>query len=398
MIGSLLDNDLYKFTMQRAIWERYPDAKVTYHFISRGEEGRFTSKVLRQIRYRIDQLGELSLTPQEKEWLEQFDFFSSDYLQYLRDYRFDPSEVAVGLNERGGLEVEVSGSWAKTILWEVPLLAIISETYHELNDAVWPHDSQAYYDKTLQKGLELAKANSTFADFGTRRRRSYQLHQAAIQALVDVPSASEEVASTFVGTSNVHFARQFGTAPIGTMAHEWIMGHAGLFGIRRANRDAMETWLEVFGGRLGIALTDTYTSALFRNDFTKELAEAYEGIRQDSGSPFHFTDDFLAHYRKLGVDPRHKKMVYSDGVTVEKAKAITEYVGGEAKPVFGIGTHLTNDILDKPPLDIVIKMVDINGTPVAKITDDPSKATGEPDALRKSKQIVSEMTGLEVDC
>lgn len=394
MIPSLLDNDLYKFTMQRAVWERYPDARVSYQFISRRKPETFTPDFLEELQRRITALSELALTSSERQWLEQFPFFSKDYLDFLEGYRFNPSEVTSSLTADGVLVLEVGGNWARTILWEVPLLALISETYYELNDPDWPYDAEAYYEKTIEKGGALAEGGCLFADFGTRRRRSYSVQESVVRALVDLPKRlPPERTSTFGGTSNVHLAHRFGVAPVGTMAHEWIMGHAGLFGVRQANRKAMEAWLDVFQGRLGIALTDTYTSALFRHDFTRDLAEAIEGVRQDSGSPERFADDFTSHYRKLGIDPAQKKFVFSDSLTTLRAREIANYVHGRAKPMFGIGTHLTNDFSHQPALDIVIKMTSINEAPVVKISDDPLKATGEKGAIKEAIQVIEEITG-----
>lgn len=386
MLSSILDNDLYKFTMQRAVLQCHPEAVVCYHFIKRGKIKPLSPQFLERLKLRVEEMSALALTPPERTWLSQFNFFNGDYLDYLQAFRFDPGEVDLLLTDAGHLNLKVRGIWAHTILWEVPLLAMISETYFELIDTQWSDDREAYYDKTLKKGLKLSRVGCLFVDFGTRRRRSYALHEEAVRAFCDLPHYLKNVMSTFTWTSNVYLARKSGIQPIGTMAHEWIMGHAGLYGIRHANQHAFEAWQKVFTGQLGIALTDTYTNALFLLDFRSELAETFEGVRHDSGSPYIFIDDILAHYEKHAIYPMTKKLVFSDSLNVDKAIAIEKYINSRVKTSYGIGTHFTNDIDNSPALDIVIKMIAINNTSVVKISDDIAKATGD---LRSEQQAIA---------
>ncbi len=380
--------------MQRAVKQAYPEADVTYQFIDRGNITNITSGYIDLLGQRIDAMPMLVLKEDERIWLSQFDFFPVKYLDYLENFRFDPREVEFSLSANHNLKLEVRGNWANTILWEVPLLALISETYYEIIDTNWEKNPKFYYEKSRQKGLRLSKAGCIFSDFGTRRRRSYAMHEEVVRAFSELPHFLPSGKSAFAGTSNVHLARKFGLQPIGTMAHEWIMGHAGLFGIRDANRHALEVWRNVFAGQLSIALTDTYTTDLFLLDFDKELSEHYDGVRQDSGSPIFFTDDIIAHYQKHGIDPATKKIIFSDSLNVEKAIEYHNYVGSNANPSFGIGTHFTNDFENSPALDIVIKMASINDIPVVKISDDIAKATGDSKFEQEAIEIINNAIGV----
>lgn len=379
--------------MQRAVQQSYPDAYVTYRFIDRGNIRNITSEFIELLGQRIEAMSAVVLKEDERIWLSQFDFFPVKYLNYLENFRFDPREVNLSLNTNHNLNLEIHGNWANTILWEVPLLALISETYYEIIDTDWEKDPKMYYEKSLQKGIKLSKAGCTFSDFGSRRRRSYAMQKEVVRAFTDLPHFLPSGKSTFAGTSNVHLARKFSLQPIGTMAHEWIMGHAGLFGVRNANRHALEVWRNIFAGQLAIALTDTYTTALFLLDFNRELSEYYDGVRQDSGNPISFTDEILAHYLKHGIAPKAKKIIFSDSLSVEKAIEYHNYVGSDAIPSFGIGTHFTNDFENSPALDIVIKMASINDIPVVKISDDFAKATGDSKFEWEAIKIINNAIG-----
>jgi len=371
VINSLLDNDFYKFTMMHAVREKYPEAEASYAFINRTPSDKFPENFLDKLAPRIKELENLGLTDEELSWLKKLNLLPNDYLGGLKNFRFNAQYVDCKLDKDNQLVLSVKGPWYETILFEVPLLSLITHTYYE-ND---PVDLKKYYELTKHKGLKLSEAGCIFTDFGTRRRRSYDVQKTALQAFVDLPKEGPQK-STYAGTSNVHFSQYFGTPPIGTMAHEWIMAHAGMFGVKGANYKAMKAWHEVYGEKFSIALTDTYTSNLFFEEFTKGQAKEYSGIRQDSGDPFIFTDRALEFYKKLGIDPSTKKIVYSDNLTYEKAIEIEKYANKRIQPFYGIGTHFTNNMGEKKPLNIVIKMNGINNTPVYKLTDSASKASG----------------------
>ena len=371
---SILDTDLYKLTMQQAVLELYPNAYAGYKFINRRPSDKFTPDIVKNIKHNVELMGDLSLKEEEKNWLRHYcPYFKKSYLEYLSNYRYDPQEVFIAEKD-GDLEVGIRGPWHRTILWEVPLLSIISEAFFENI----PSDYGEQETKAKTKAKVLAMIDCKFADFGTRRRRDYRTQE------IFISNAKKEADKFFVGTSNVHFAKKYNVKPIGTMAHEWVMGVSALCSLRHANRYALENWLKVYGADLGIALTDTFGSQAFFKDFNLNLTKIYDGVRQDSGNPFDFAEQAIAHYEQLKIDPLSKTIVFSDGLDVKNAVKIRKYCNNRIGCSFGIGTHFTNDYPEKA-LNIVIKLTKMNQIPVVKLSDDRGKEIGDADALKVAK-------------
>ncbi len=392
MIRSILDNDLYKFTMQMAVLELFPDAVAEYRFINRGAQ-RFTADLVSELRRVIDEdISALFLKDDEYRWLKaECAYFKPMYLEYLRNYRFDPSEVRVCLTRDNDLDLRISGPWHKTILWEIVLMAAVSELYfntaeEQCNDSsrMQPEGyvTAGYGSFIWEIGRELEAAECTFSDFGTRRRRSFEIHEQVVRTLVKLKS--------FSGTSNVFLAMLYGTRPIGTVGHEWFMGNSALVGLRNANLFALENWAGIYKGELGIALSDTFGSEAFFANFNLKLSKLYDGVRHDSGDPLRFADRVIEHYRSLGIDPLKKIIVFSDSLHAREAVRIREHCRGRIHCTFGIGTSLTNNpefFRLSPPLNMVIKLHAVNGIPVVKLSDDEGKETGDIEALRVAHYI-----------
>jgi len=392
VIKSILDNDLYKFTMQMAVMELFPGAEAEYRFINRGKQ-RFTESFVEELRRTIDEdVSKLVLTEEEYHWLGKYcPYLKPMYIEYLKNFRFKPEEVTICLTEDRNLDMRVKGPWHSTILWEIVLMAAVSELYFSTIETSWNGNGEseisesvlaAYGDRILEIGKALEENNCLFAEFGTRRRRSFDVQAQAMKSLVKI--------KTLTGTSNVYFAKKCGLKPIGTVGHEWIMGTSALIGLRYANRFSLENWEEVFKGDLGIALTDTFGSEAFFKDFDLKLSKLYDGVRHDSGDPITFVDRVIAHYKKLGIDPMKKVVVFSDALNAEAAIRLRKYCEGKINCSFGIGTNLTNNsefFRESPPLNMVIKLHGINGIPVVKLSDSPEKETGERDALRVANYI-----------
>lgn len=377
----LLDNDLYKFTMQQAVLELYPDAEVEYRFTNRRLSDKFTPAFLVEFKKQLENMQNLVVKPNEIARLgKRLPFLKPHYLGYLQHYRYDPSEVVYSLEDDGRFNLSVRGPWHRTILWEVPLMALISECYFRHCDNSWEEQDWINKQTALadEKGRRLNEAGCRWADFGTRRRRNWNVQNIVVNQM--------KVYEGFTGTSNVWLALEHGVAPIGTMAHEWPMGISALEGLRYANRIALYKWNDVYQGNLGIALTDTYTTdRFFLDDFDSVLARIYDGVRQDSDCPFKFTDKAFDFYNRMNIPPKSKASVFSDSLNVDKAIKIQEYAQEKLNPLFGIGTHLTNDFEGSHALNMVIKLWSVNGIPVVKLSDDPGKAQGDPDAVRVAK-------------
>jgi nicotinate phosphoribosyltransferase len=373
VIASILDNDLYKFTVQQVVLDRYPHSTATFEFIERSRQSPFTAEFAAALRTAIDDLAGLALGDDELQFLRrQCPYFKPAYLEYLRNYRFDPAEVRTQLDRECRLSLSIAGPWHRTTLWEVPLLAAISEVYFRHVDRNWTRDGQV--EKIRRKSGVLRRGDCAVAEFGTRRRRDYDTQDRVVGELCPNPG--------FVGTSNVHLAQRHGVRPVGTVPHEFIMAQSVLAGLRHANRFALEAWAAAYQGELGTALADTYGSEAFFMDFDARYARLYDGLRQDSGDPAAFIERVVRHYQSLGIDPRAKTIVFSDNLTPELAVELQRRCGGRIRAVFGIGTNLTNDFEGSPALNIVIKLTAIDGIPVVKLTDDPAKASGDPEALR----------------
>jgi len=380
IIKSLLDDDLYKFSMQLAVLNKFPNVKVKYTFIDRNNL-TYPDNFHYKIQAGINNMKWLTLYDQEEKFLQSIKYFPQSYIDFLKGYNFNPNEIKVSMDEENHLKIEIEGYWYHVILWEAPLLALISELYYEETCQT----PKINIERDLLKLNEMMNHNAYFSDFGTRRRFSYNVQDTLVNVF------KQNGNHCFVGTSNVHLAHKYGLKAIGTMAHEWIMAHAALYGYKMANYLALENWADVYRGDLGIALSDTFTTDVFLRTFDMKLAKLFDGVRQDSGNPYEFTDKIVAHYKKLGIDPMSKTIVFSDSLDIFKAWNIKEYCAGKIKSSFGIGTHLTNDV-GVTPLNIVIKLSDvlINDVwnPIIKLSDSKGKHTGDPNEIELCKKIL----------
>lgn len=384
-INSILDNDFYKFTMQFAVVKLFPNAKARYQLINRGQH-QFPEGFAGRLRGAVDRMASLRLSKAEKQFFaDTCPYIDPTYFDFLQGYQYDPEEVTI---EQTGadLKVSVQGYWYRTILWEVPLMALICELYYEATQQQ-RIDDQHVKEIAYNKMQQYDRLSITIADFGTRRRHSYTVHDLVIQTLSAHPSP------TFIGTSNLHFAMKYRTKPIGTHAHEWFMFHAAKYGYKMSNLLGLEHWSDVYRGDLGIALSDTYTTEVFFKQFDKKLSKLFDGVRHDSGDAIEFAEKTIAHYREKGINPLIKTIIFSDGLDNQKVEKIVAFCQGKIGHSFGIGTDFTNDVgLDR--MNIVIKMTealpeDGQWTPVIKLSDEPNKHTGEASEIQLAKRILN---------
>lgn len=383
--NSILDNDFYKFTMQQGVIRLFPDAKAKYKFINRGNH-LFPEGFATVLREAVDQMAHLKLSPEEKRFLHlSCPYLNAVYLDFLEGYRYNPEEVTI-IQQNGNLELHIEGHWYRTILWEVPLMSMICELYYRLTDLVRIPDEEVI-SRTKEKIENYKALGVTVADFGTRRRHSYAVHRLVLRALSDYGHGS------FIGTSNVHMAMLHRTKPIGTHAHEWFMFHAARYGFKMANAMGLEHWVDVYRGDLGIALSDTYTTEVFFSQFDKMFSKLFDGVRHDSGDPLQFADKVIAHYKKMGIDPKSKTIIFSDSLNYNKVASIVEYCRDKVGMSFGIGTSLTNDVA-LTPMNIVIKMTaalpkDGAWTEVVKLSDEQGKYTGSSEVIDLAKTLLN---------
>lgn len=369
ILTTLLDTDAYKLHMQQAVFHRYPDVHVVAEFYCRNDDmlGIYAD----EISWEISRMASLALSDDEFTYLSRLPFFRQDYLNWLRQFRFNPAQVQV-TDWQNKLKIRISGPWREVIMWEVPLLALVSEIVHRQR---YPHITpdvavEHLYSRlrkfhTLTSGLDMSRFK--LMDFGTRRRFSAKVHHAMVTTL-------KQHFPWLVGSSNYHLAHQLGLPPVGTQAHEWFQAHQQICPVLANSQcAALQAWLDEYDDQLGIALTDCITMDAFLRDFTPDFAHRYQGLRHDSGDPLAWGEKAIAHYQQLDIDPHSKTLVFSDNIDFEQAASLYRHFGQRVTLMFGIGTRLTCNIPKVQALNIVIKLIECNGKPVAKLSDSPGK-------------------------
>lgn len=369
IITSLLETDLYKFSMGQAIYHQFSDYRTTWTFRCRNTDVFFTPEMVEEIKRQIKLYCSLRFNEDELAYLNSITWIKGSYVDFLRLWEPRFEDFTIGTDDSCGLTIETRGTWLNTSMYEIPTLAIVNEVYFTM-----AYDYAELYKSFEQrldskiKGLEDGTYRlGSFSEFGIRRRLSAQAQELAIRRLKDAKYAD----SVFMGTSNVYLAKQFGIKPVGTMAHEWIMcvgqgnhKHNPAY----SNWYALDRWVSEYGVLNGTALTDTITTECFLRDFRLTFATLFSGVRHDSGDPFAWGDRMIEHYGSLGIDPKTKTLLFSDSLDFGKATRIKDYFEGRCRTAFGIGTYIANDTC-VPALNIVMKTTLCNGMDVAKISD-----------------------------
>ncbi len=370
IITSLLDTDLYKFTMMQVVLHQFPGAEVEYRFKCRNKG--VLAPYVNEIRQEIRALCSLRFQDAELAYLKMMRFIKADFIDFLGIFKLNEKYVSVTALSSGEIEVSIKGPWLHTILFEIPVLAIINEVYFR-NTQKQPDVAEGRKRLDTKIGQLQADGLSALkiADYGTRRRFGKSWHEEVLRTLSTRLGAGQT--GQFAGTSNVLFAMKLGLTPLGTMAHEYLQACQALGPrLRDSQVFAFESWAKEYRGDLGIALSDVYGMSAFLRDFDMFFCKLFDGARHDSGDPFQWGERMIAHYNKNRVDPKTKTLIFSDGLTVPRTIELFQQFRGRCQLAFGIGTNLTND-LGYEPLQIVIKMVQCNGQPVAKLSDTPSK-------------------------
>lgn len=377
IINSLLDTDLYKFTMMQVVLHHFPAAQVEYRFKCR-TEGIDLVPYIDEIRDEIRHLCALRFTGAELDYLRRMRFIKSDFIDFLDLFHLREKYISVDASPKhnGEIDIVIRGPWLHTILFEIPVLAIVNEIYFRNTQRRPAYDEgrERLHEKIAMLSGQPGYQDCKIADYGTRRRFSRQWHEEVILTL------KEKLGEQFAGTSNVFYALKHGLTPLGTMAHEYLQACQALGPrLRDSQIYGFEMWAREYRGDLGIALSDVYGMKAFLRDFDMYFCKLFDGARHDSGDPFEWGERLLKHYRDNRVDPRTKVMIFSDGLDIPKVMQLYERFGRRCKLAFGVGTNLTND-LGYQPLQIVIKMVRCNDQPVAKLTDSPGKNMCEDEA------------------
>lgn len=374
MIYSILDNDLYKFSTGYAYMKLYPEAEGTFTFTDR-DNTEYTEEFLEQLKMEFAKLSKLALTSDEFHWcIKNIPYIPEVYWEWLLGFRFDPNIIDAHLDENNHLHIEVYDKLYRVTLYEVPILAIVSELRNKMLGNVV--DMKKALEK-LDAKINIANANHLkFSEFGTRRRFSADLHDKICKEL------NEKCPIFCVGTSNVYFAMKYNMTPVGTFPHEWIMFHGAIWGYQEANYLGMRDWVRTYDGNLGIFLMDTYTSKVGLRNMSMKFAKLFDGVRCDSGDEYKIGNMVIDRYKELGIDPTTKTIVFSNALDFNKYADIARYFNGRIRVSAGIGTNLTNDTGFKPS-NIVMKLSEcrINKNHprklCIKISDDNGKHLGD---------------------
>jgi len=373
IVHSLLENDLYKFTMWQALLHSHPGAQAEYRFVCRNTPDFPLARLKNEVEAELGRLCELRFEQDELDYMSGLRFIKSDFVDFLSVFRFQLRFISVQTNG-DTLEIVARGPLVHVMGFEIFVLYIVNELYfrHLSQEGVLDVARERLRAKVellkSQRDLQGEGLNAfTFFDFGLRRRFSGPWHEEVVRTF------AKEVPQYFRGTSNVHLARKLGITPIGTMAHEYLQAYQS-FGsrLRDFQKAALEGWVQEFRGDLGVALTDVVGMDAFLRDFDLYFGKLFDGLRHDSGDPFAWGEKAIAHYYRLRIDPATKRLVFSDGLSIPRALELYRHFKGRIFTSFGIGTDLTNDT-PHHALNIVMKITGCNGQPVAKLSDSKGK-------------------------
>ena len=380
IINSLMETDMYKFSMGQAIYHQFPDYTTKWNFRCRNKDVVFTHEMIEEIRSQLKEYCNLRFTDDELDYLKNIRWIKNSYVDFLRLWRPRFEDFTIEETDEGcHLKIQTYGTWLNTSMYEIPILAIVNEVYfrmqYDYKQLLAEFKRRA--DKKVQDLIDGKFALGVFSEFGERRRLSSEAQEYVVRLLAEKNPEYKD--SHFVGTSNVYLARECGVIPVGTQAHEFIqcVGQGNhKHNPAYSNHFMMKAWVKEYGIDNGTALTDCIGTDVFLRDFDRTYATLFSGVRHDSGDPIAWGEKIIAHWKKLGIDPTTKTLLFSDSLDFERATKIYEHFKGQAKVAFGIGTFIANDT-NVPALNIVCKVIECNGMPVAKLSDNRSKTICE---------------------
>lgn len=405
IINHFTDTDLYTLSVALVVMNKFPRSHIKYSFFDRNNSV-YTQEFVDELKHQIQLMSNITPTDEEINFLkEKCYYFPNYFFDFLKSYRFNPDEVNVSLDENSHLKIEIEGLWFRTIFWEVPLLAMISEIAHTFNgDVERIFSNKELLEENIKNSYIRAKTliqnKISFSDFGTRRRFSFDWHKKVLETFTLANLENKSDKEYFVGTSNIYLAmiinKEMGAnlKVIGTMSHQLPCSVAAMYGPVEANSITMKLWRDIYGTDLGIYLYDGLTWDAFECNFSKLDAKAFDGLRVDSGDNFIMTDKIIKKYQDLGINPKTKTIVFSNGLDVDDAIAIKQYCDNKIQCSFGIGTKFTCNLTGVQPMNIVIKATNIKITEkrkwnhVVKLSDDTGKHTGDNETINIYKYLL----------
>lgn len=389
IITSLLETDLYKFSMGQAIYHQYPSYKTRWTFKCRNTDVKFTQEMVQEIKDQITEYCNLRFKEDELEYLSKIEWLHEDYIDHLRIWKPRYQDFIISTDSDCGLFLEAVGTWVNTSMYEIPILAIVNEVFYRMS---YDYDDLfVQYKRKLQEKVEWLKTGKynlgVFSEFGLRRRLSAEAQELAVKTLCDNNNAYKD--SKCIGTSNVYLARKFNVVPVGTMAHEFVMcvGQGNpMYNPAFSNKLAMDSWTKEYGVLNGTYLTDTIGDETTHLDMEYTYSVSFGGVRHDSGDPYKWGEEWIKHfenyynkYHDERVNPKNKTLLFSDSLDFERASALYAHFKNRIKVAFGIGTYIANDT-DVPALNIVMKVSECNDRPVAKLSNADGKTMCKDDA------------------
>lgn len=394
ILNSAAETDLYKLTQQAVVFEKFSTDRCTWAFRCRNDNVRFTTEMVAEIESQIDHFCTLRFTDEERAWMsKRFPWLKKSYIDFLRYWTPCREHITINAQDHKkyndcGLTIQASGSWLDTMMYEIPILAIVNEVYfaYKYGEGEFNEYFKIVNRQKMSEIQDGKVAIGIFSEFGLRRRYSGEMQDWLIKCM------TEHKVHGFVGTSNVYLAKKYDITAVGTQAHEFFLAQQGRHEINPAysNKFALAAWNDYYKTKLGIALTDTIGTDVFLRDFDENFSTLFSGVRHDSGDPFEWGDKIIAHYKKYGIDPKTKTLLFSDSLNLAKAARIYDYFKDKAKVAFGIGTFWTAPFDDESvkkyigvvpadlhPLNIVMKPIEFNGSPVCKLSNDTGKAMSQ---------------------
>jgi nicotinate phosphoribosyltransferase len=401
IVTHFTDNDLYTFTCQYYILHTYPRAEVRYSFFDRNHT-KYPQGFAQLLQEQINGMKDVIITEEEIKFMRRKVYFLPNwYYNFLRGYRFNPSEVHIHQDQSGYLSIMIEGPWYSTIMWEMPILSTISELMHIINGDIDKVNYESEYKKAYDKGINAFTNGLVLSDMGTRRRFNFQNQSVVIKALKDAyAELGDKALGKFVGTSNVWFAKEFDLGVIGTMSHQVVSFEECVSGVFECNYQVMDKWSKCYDGNVGIFLYDNFSDVMFFPNLSKRLAKTFDGLRVDSGDEKEQTEKIIEKYRSLGIDPSTKAIVYSNALTIDKAIELHKWLNGRMKDSVGVGTHLCADVTNAetgekfPYSNIVIKLTGMRITEsrewqdCVKLSNDEGKMLGNKEKCEYIRNII----------
>ncbi len=393
IINHFTDNDAYTFSCQYYILQTYPRAEVEYTFFDRNHTV-YPEGFAEQVKEQINLMQNVRITEEEIAFMQHRMYYLPQwYFTFLRGYKFNPAEVHIEQAPDGQLAISIRGKWYSTIMWEMPVLSIVSELMHLHRGDLERYDADVEYERAVDKARQILRGGLVLGDMGTRRRLSFVHHDNVIRAMKATADAGgEQVDGVFVpwkgrivGTSNVYLAMKYGLVPMGTMSHQIVEFEENVSGIFECNFNVMRKFSDVYDGDNGIYLYDCFGDKVFFNNLSKRMALMFVGLRVDSGVEEEQTEKIIEKYKQLGINPATKQVIYSNGLNIERALEIHRFVDGRVQDSYGMGTFLTCDVLGCKPMNIVVKLTKCRITEkrewhdCVKLSCDKGKTLGNPE-------------------